>query len=86
MARPEHPRKEIEAAVAYAESKDWRWRKVSGHAWGRLLCRFSSREGCQVSVWSTPKNPEAHARDIRRAVDRCAHSKDGKEGEEHEGS
>ncbi|HIE30439.1 TPA: hypothetical protein EYP66_24535 [Candidatus Poribacteria bacterium] len=29
---------------------------------------------CRVRVMSTPRNPEAHARDIRRYVDRCPHS------------
>jgi hypothetical protein len=74
LSRPWHPNKEIEAAVAYAESLGWRWRKAHGHAWGRLLCPKNDRDGCQLSVWSTPKNPQNHARAIRRAVDRCAHA------------
>ncbi|MGA7713096.1 MAG: hypothetical protein WCA81_14420 [Rhizomicrobium sp.] len=72
--RPRHPNKEIEAAVAYAESQDWRWKKAHGHAWGRLLCPMNDREGCQLSVWSTPKGPQNHAKAIRRAVDRCSHA------------
>jgi hypothetical protein len=73
MARPRHPHKEIEGAVQYAEAHEWRFIKGKGHGWGRLLCPFNSREGCQVSVWSTPRNPERHAKDILRAVDRCEH-------------
>jgi hypothetical protein len=29
-----------------------------------------------VPVWSTPKNPENHARFIRREIDNCPHSAD----------
>ena len=29
--------------------------------------------GCITSVWSTPKNPEGHARQLRREVDACPH-------------
>ncbi len=73
MARSRHPNKEIEAAVAYAESLDWAVKPVSGHAWGRLYCAHHSRDGCMVSVWSTPRNAENHARSIIRDVDRCPH-------------
>jgi hypothetical protein len=73
VARPRHPNKEIEAAVAYAEARGWSWKKAAGHAWGRLLCVHHDRDGCQLSVWSTPKGPENHAKAIRRTVDRCPH-------------
>ena len=72
--RPKHPNKEIEAAVSSAESKGWRWRKM-GH-WGRLFCPHADRDGCQVGVNGTPKNPEDHAKQIGRAVDRCPHGKE----------
>ena len=26
-----------------------------------------------IGVWSTPRNPESHARDLARDVDLCAH-------------
>jgi hypothetical protein len=75
MARPTHPDKHIEAAIAYAELNGWEVRKspARAHAWGRLLCAFHDRDGCVVSVWSTPKVAENHARAIIRAVDRCPH-------------
>ena len=72
-ARPRHPNKEIEAVVAYAESKHWTWWKM-GH-WGRLFCPLADREGCQVAVNGTPRNPEGHARLVKRAIDRCPHQK-----------
>jgi hypothetical protein len=76
MARPVHPNKEIEAAILYAEWNGWRFVKTKGHGWCRLLCPSGTREGCQISVWSTPRNPEGHARAIRRGIDRCEHGAD----------
>jgi hypothetical protein len=70
-ARPRHPDKEVEQAVAYAEARNWRWRK-QGH-WGRLYCPQADRHGCQVGVNGTPRNAGDHARQIKRAVDRCPH-------------
>ena len=80
MNRKKHPNKDIEEAVKYAESMGWRY-KASGdsaHAWGRLLCVLESREGCSMSIWSTPKNPFAHAEQIKRSVNRCPHKKGDK--------
>lgn len=73
MARSRHPDKEIEEAVAYAETLGWRVVAVKGHAWGRLYCDHADREGCMISVWSTPRSAGNHARDIIRAIDRCPH-------------
>ena len=73
MARPRHPNKEIEAAVRYAERRGRRCTRASGHAWGRLPCPHEARGGCQLSVWSTPRNPQNHANQIRRRVDGCPH-------------
>lgn len=71
MGRPRHPNKEVEDAVSYAEANGWKWRKM-GH-WGRLFCAHADRDGCQIGVNGTPKNPESHAKQIRRAIDRCPH-------------
>lgn len=76
MSRPRHPNKHIEAAVRYAESLGWRVQTSQGHAWGRLLCPHRQRGGCAISVWSTPRNPQAHADTIRRRVARCPHGED----------
>lgn len=73
MARPSHPDKHIEAAVAYAELNGWRVTITNGHAWGRLWCPFHDRDGCHISVWSTPKNAHNHAKGLIRAIDRCPH-------------
>lgn len=87
MSRPRHPNKHIERAVQYAESLGWQVRMSNQHAWGRLFCPHSTREGCIISVWSTPHNPENHARHLRRDVDACPHGKedstDPEEGDEN---
>ena len=73
MSRTRHPDKEIEEAVAYAEKLGWRVVMAKGHAWGRIYCAHHDREGCKISVWSTPRSTGNHARDIVRIVNRCPH-------------
>ena len=73
--RKKHTDKEIEAAIQYAEAKGWRYVKAgkSAHAWGRLLCPQQERDGCSMSVWSTPRNAYRHAKQIRSRVKACPH-------------
>jgi hypothetical protein len=76
MARRRHPNKDIEAALVHAEAHGWRVEMAGGHAWARLYCPWNERECrcgefCIVSIWSTPRNPVAHARQIHRVVDGC---------------
>lgn len=71
VSQKKHPNKEVAESVAYAVGRGWKLRYL-GH-WGRLFCPCADRDGCQVCVNGTPKNPEAHARQIKRAVDRCPH-------------
>jgi hypothetical protein len=73
MSRPRHPDKHIEVAIQYAETLGWRVELSNHHAWGHLLCPLSNRDGCIVGVWSTPRNAENHARQIRREIDLCPH-------------
>lgn len=73
MSRSRHPNKSIERVVKYAESLGWRVEMSRGHAWGHLLCPERTRDGCLVGVYSTPRNPENHARHIRRDIDLCPH-------------
>jgi hypothetical protein len=76
MARSKHPKKEVEIAVKDAEAAGWRIEQDgSGHCWGRMLCPYGkepTHQRHQHSVWSTPKNPGNHAKQIRRQVERCA--------------
>lgn len=79
--RSRHPHKEIEKVVAYAESVGWRIASAHGNAWCYLYCPKADRSGCKVGVWSTPKNPENHARQVRRQVDSCPHRSSADLGE-----
>lgn len=72
----DHPDKHIRAAIDYAIENGWVLKKSGprAHVWGTLFCPEHSREGCIRAVYCTPRVPEAHARDIRRAVNRCPHN------------
>jgi len=76
MKRKKHPNKEIEKAILYAEQNGWTYKDSgkSAHAWGRLRCPLHTREGHQMSIWSTPRNAHNHAQQIRRMIDKCLHS------------
>ncbi|SFJ05461.1 hypothetical protein SAMN05421753_11524 [Planctomicrobium piriforme] len=69
MARKRHPNKHIEAAIQYAEDRGWTFVKGLGHCFGILRCPFACF--CSKSVWSTPRSPENHAKDITRTVEKC---------------
>ncbi|EIK46644.1 hypothetical protein O59_000665 [Cellvibrio sp. BR] len=76
MPRRKHPHKTIEAALDYAEQHGWQVEPGGSHAWGKIYCPFNDQqcrcgEFCIASIWSTPKNPENHAKQIRRVVDNC---------------
>jgi hypothetical protein len=80
VADDRHPSKVIEAALAYARSCGWIVIKSTGgsaHAWGDMRCPGDCP---QVSIYSTPRVPEHHARALRRAVDRCPQSTDEEKG------
>jgi hypothetical protein len=70
-----HPNKYIREALQYAASQGWRVMKAGprAHIWGTIYCHESSRDGCRFHIYSTPRNPQNHARAIRRAVDACSH-------------
>jgi len=67
-----HANKHIRAALQYAADCGWTVNKSSAraHAWGTMNCQFGHRS-CWMAVYSTPTNPENHAKDIRRKVNRC---------------
>lgn len=75
MSVRKHPSKHIQGAIDYAKEKGWRVIETgkSSHAFCRLYCPEKSRDGCKMSVWSTPRNERGHARQIKRRVDRCPH-------------
>lgn len=76
MARNKHPKKEIEEALKYAEENNWVIDVGGSHAWGKIYCPYNNKdcrcgEFCISSIWSTPKNPTNHAKQIKRVVDNC---------------
>ena len=78
MPRSRHPNKEIEAEVSLAEGRGWRVRVGRSHAWGFLFCPERSRSGCRLHVWSTPRDPFAHAKDLHRDIENCQHTTGGR--------
>lgn len=80
MARPTHPKKDVEAALKYAEAHGWRIVVGGSHAWGKLYCPYNDEQCrcgdfCITSIWSTPKDPSNHARKLRQVVDNCTTDK-----------
>ena len=76
IATDRHPSRPIEEALGYAGDHGWTIIKSRGgtaHAWGVIRC---PGDYPQLSVFSTPRVPEDHARALRRAVDRCPHSQE----------
>ena len=74
MARARHPKKDVEAALAEAEAAGWRITPTSsGHRWGIMDCGEEKQVRCQASIWSTPRNPADHAKQLRRLIGRCPH-------------
>jgi len=65
-----HPNKEIQAAIDFALVYGWTFKLSKGHAFGRLKCGKGHRQH-QISVWSTPRNPYSHAKQIVRQVIAC---------------
>ncbi|GGK30950.1 hypothetical protein [Salinarimonas ramus] len=76
MARKRHPSKEIEAVLEQLEALGWTVIEGKGHAWGLLRCPTNNTECrcgrfCQMSVWSTPRDPERHAKQLRQKALAC---------------
>jgi hypothetical protein len=84
-----HPNKEIWAALEYAKQKGWLLERGGSHAWGKIYCPYNDSECrcgefCKTSIWSTPKNPTNHTKQIRRVVDNCIYQSRDKEEIDHE--
>jgi hypothetical protein len=77
--RDRHPKKEVEEALQDLEDADWSVVQRSGHAWGLARCPHGC---CQVSIWSTPRDPGNHARALRRAIERCGGGNDAEVSED----
>lgn len=78
MAGWSHSKKQVREALDDAHAADFGiWQTPAGHRWGYLECGKCAQ---QLSVWSTPKNADNHAKQIRRFVQRHGHDDDA-EGE-----
>jgi hypothetical protein len=65
-----HPNKHIREALKYAANHGWEVVEGGGHAWGKMYCQHGHGD-CWMMIWSTPRNPENHAKRIRKVVDAC---------------
>jgi len=65
-----HPKKEIQSAIEFALARGWRFEKAGprAHIYGTLYCIREDREGCRVGVYSTPRSPDMHAKQIANAL------------------
>src|SRR5262245_15834438 len=72
---PEHSNRYTREAISYALHNGWTLRKSGprAHTSGLVYCAQADRTGCARAIYSTPRSPEDHAKDLRRAVDRCPH-------------
>jgi hypothetical protein len=82
MRRKRHPKKEVEAALQYAEDQGWRVETGGSHAWGAMYCPSNDKdcrcgEFCISSIWSTPRNSTNHGKQIKRIVDNCTARESG---------
>ena len=67
MVRDRHQRKQVEAALRFAEAKGCLVEvHHAGHTWGLVV----ASNGQQLRVWSTPKDADVAAKMIRRFVQR----------------
>jgi hypothetical protein len=86
MARNRHPSKDIEGALLELESMGWRVEEAKGrsaHSWGYVLCPANAGDACRsgvfcrMSVWSTPRSPRNHARELLRKAYGCVMKENG---------
>jgi hypothetical protein len=65
-----HPDKEIRKALKLAHRNGWSLQGGKGHRFATVRCGA----GCEVAIWSTPRNPSTHAKRICEAIERCPHN------------
>jgi hypothetical protein len=67
--RAAHPKRVIERALRFAEERGCRVEEAgrSSHARGRI---YATGDGAAMSVLSTPRSAEVHAKQVRRFAER----------------
>lgn len=70
--KKKHPNKHIRKAIEYAIENGWDVEESgnSAHAFCRIKCLVGHSEH-QMSIWSTPKEPENFAKRIIHVVKKC---------------
>lgn len=69
MPRGRHPKKDVEQALNRAERNrlNVQQNRGRGHKWGDVGCQDTGHP--KKSVWSTPRNPGNHAKEINKYTD-----------------
>jgi hypothetical protein len=72
MTRWSHPKKQIRDALDEADAADFDVQDTSsrGHGWGYIMCPADKQ---RMSVWSTPRDADVHAMQIRKFLIRHRH-------------
>jgi len=66
-----HPKSAVASALAAAKGVGLTVKEDhNGHRWGTVTCAACGED---VTVWSTPRSPDAHAKWIKRFVARHTH-------------
>lgn len=71
VSRGRHQKKEVADVLQDAEEVGLTVVELhAGHRWGEVICEKcdSTRE-----VWSTPRNPSTHAKQLKRFITRHTH-------------
>ncbi len=69
MTTRRHSSKDIRKALKLASDNGWQTDYGTGHRFATVRCG----SGCEIAVWSTPRNPTTHAKRIHEALHRCPH-------------
>jgi hypothetical protein len=71
VSRGRHPQKEIAEALGRARGANLEVVEIHrGHRWGEVRCESC---GASFDVWSTPRNPGTHAKQVDRFTARHTH-------------
>jgi hypothetical protein len=67
-----HSKKEVRRALNDAYAAGFTIKESGGHSWGTIQCPHADCRQ-RMSVWSTPRDQDVHAGQIRRFINRHQH-------------
>ena len=75
MTKWSHSKKQVRAALDEADAAGFDVHDTSshGHSWGYIQCTADKQ---RMSVWSTPRDADVHAKQIRQFLTRHSHPKE----------